>query len=205
MKRISSIIASASCLLLLLCAFVSCGLGSAPTDAIGTDPKQFTEVLGELKSEAGVSDPEYMTIIGAYNYSPTTATRDGSSTMLKIEIVSKDNKNEITSYFLTIPGNKITEQGVTLSIGDEEVVNYDDFSFMLFKESDVKNLTSKLTDLFNQVKEKSGYGDNAYIGLWKIERNRYGLIMLDVTVNTKESTTSKYKMYKIDADGNIKE
>lgn len=204
MKRISSIIASASCLL-LLCAFVSCGKSSVPTDAIGTDPKQFTEVLGVLKSEAGVDDPEYMTIIGSYNYSPITATRDGSSAMLKVEMVSKANKNEITSYFLTIPGNKITEQGVTLSIGDEGVKSYDDFSFALFKESDVSNLTGKLTDLFKQVKEKSGYGDNAYIGIWKIERNRNGLIVLDVTVNTKESTTSKYKMYKIDADGNINE
>lgn len=204
MKRISSIITSVSCSL-LLCAFVSCGNGSAPKDAIGTDPKQFTEVLGELKSEAGVNDPEYMTIIGSYNYSPTTATRDGSSSMLKVEMVSKADKNEVTSYFLTIPGNKITEQGVSLSIGDKEVASYDEFAFMLFKESDVSNLIGKLSDLFNQVKEKSGYGDNAYIGIWKIERNREGVIMLDVTVNTKESTTSKYKMYKIDADGNIKE
>lgn len=110
-----------------------------------------------------MSDPEYMTIIGAYNYSPTTTTRDGSNSMLKIEIVSKADKNEITSY--------------------------DDFAFTLFKESDVSNLMSKLSDLFNQVKEKSGYGDNAYIGLWKIERNGEGFVSTLIDYNSDVNIT----------------
>lgn len=69
---------------------------------------------------------------------------------LKVEMVSKADKNEVTSYFLTIPGNKITEQGVSLSIGDKEVASYDEFAFMLFKESDVSNLIGKLSDLFDK-------------------------------------------------------
>lgn len=186
------------------CLFNSCSKMTAPKDAIGTDQKQFSEYLGKLKSEAGVDAPEYMSIAGSYSYSPTSATRDGSSTLLVTEMVSKADNNKVKSYTFVVPGERVLEQDVTLSVGNKEVDNYDDFSYLLFKESEVSNLIDKVADLLKQAEDKAGYGDKAYIASWRIERNDEGEIQMDVTVNNKDGL-NVYEIYKIDANGSFVE
>lgn len=199
MRKITSLLTGC---LVVLCGLISCSRLSAPADAIGTEQKQFDEVLGKLKKEAGVENPEYMSLMGSYMYSPTSNTRDGSSSTLRAELVSGKDNNKIMSYLYVIPGDRILEQEVTLSVDNKEIARYEEFEFALMKESEISNLLGNMAGLLKQAEEKSEYGADAYIGLWKIERDDEGEIRLDITVQSKAGLTLS-QIYRVDAAGNF--